>query len=507
MNYLSKRVNNPESYNLIGSPSDSESDSKYHSHSSSKLIHEHKKPTLPIHKELESDRETKPDKYYQAVDPMAYDPLDLDRQLSQGEFTDEGYEHDSDGSEGGRWKSTDDFGDHYSMALREAKTGRHRRKIAARTKGGEFQASRRKRRAYFCCMGSEIDIQKLHDHLHADRGWSLKLYGDVLRLFRDGLEPTTPVLNPHSSYKRHSQEMAGAASDGDEPRRSATISKYIDHHEPRRASLGHMSTTGAVGLEMTTTHSMTVQDKLRSVSKQFISGPQEVYIFEYGSAVFWGFRKGEETPLLDLIREFVTKGILSEEEFENGEDDMGFVMSSEAKVIQIANDVMTMPESTVEQQRLAVSYAICQSTILAIFEARVERKVEEYKYIPETLARNGQIHLPHRKIGRMIGEVFVVRHDVNLHSDILDTPDFFWKEDQYEPQYRMVMRYLEMSERVEVLNKRLDMLKELLDVLQQQMDSAHATKLEWIVIWLIVIEIAIEVIGIAGEVFGIWKIF
>ena len=24
------------------------------------------------------------------------------------------------------------------------------------------------------------------------------------------------------------------------------------------------------------------------------------------------------------------------------------------------------------------------------------------------------------------GEVFVIRHDVNLHTEILDTPDFFW---------------------------------------------------------------------------------
>jgi uncharacterized Rmd1/YagE family protein len=32
----------------------------------------------------------------------------------------------------------------------------------------------------------------------------------------------------------------------------------------------------------------------------------------------------------------------------------------------------------------------------------------------------------------------------------------------------MVMTYLEMTGRVEVVNKRLDMLRELLDVLQQQ---------------------------------------
>lgn len=67
----------------------------------------------------------------------------------------------------------------------------------------------------------------------------------------------------------------------------------------------------------------------------------------------------------------------------------------------------------------------------------------------------------------------------------------------------MLRLYLEMSGRVEVLNKRLDMLKELLDVLQQQQENAHASKLEWIVIWLIVIEVIVELVAIAsGKMFS-----
>ena len=49
-------------------------------------------------------------------------------------------------------------------------------------------------------------------------------------------------------------------------------------------------------------------------------------------------------------------------------------------------------------------------------------------YIPETLAARGKVKLSAKQLGGMIGEVYVIRHDVNLHSEILDTPDFFWKE-------------------------------------------------------------------------------
>ena len=70
----------------------------------------------------------------------------------------------------------------------------------------------------------------------------------------------------------------------------------------------------------------------------------------------------------------------------------------------------------------------------------------------------------------------------------------------------MVMRYLEMDGRVEVVNKRLDLLRELLDVLQEQMENKHAVTLEWIVIWLIVVEIVIEVVSIVGQVSGLWNV-
>ena len=78
------------------------------------------------------------------------------------------------------------------------------------------------------------------------------------------------------------------------------------------------------------------------------------------------------------------------------------------------------------------------------------------------------------------------------------------EEDRYEDDYVKVVRYLEIESRVEVINKRLDMLKELLDVLHTQMENAHSTRLEWIIIWLIVIEVVIQLVGAGGGILGFW---
>lgn len=131
-----------------------------------------------------------------------------------------------------------------------------------------------------------------------------------------------------------------------------------------------------------------------------------------------------ETLFLKNFRRYSTKGHVSREEFPSGEDDMAFIVSPspDQKKTLVANDVISIPASTTPKQRLSVSFAIAQSAILSIFEARIEKKITDYKYIPETLAAHGKVHLNERQLGIMIGEIFVIRHDVNLHTEILDTP-------------------------------------------------------------------------------------
>ena len=99
----------------------------------------------------------------------------------------------------------------------------------------------------------------------------------------------------------------------------------------------------------------------------------------------------------------------------------------------------------------------------------------------------------------------VVRHDVNLHTEILDTPDWFWNNRDVEDLYKMVSEYLEMDSRTAILNKRLDMLREMLTMLQLQNENEHAVKLEWIVILLIAISIGVESVTVIGKYLNYWK--
>jgi uncharacterized Rmd1/YagE family protein len=310
--------------------------------------------------------------------------------------------------------SIDEFGDiltDKTFANKVTRTGRQRKKLAARTKGGEFEAKRKKRRVNFCCICSELDLEGLHDAILESYGkkWEAKMYEDVLHIFQHQNPPPPQVDTAVPSLIK-----------------SYSLDETVDFSMWKEPSLDLMD-VGNTSLLLPS----------QSTSVLWATGSKEVFIFEFGAVVFWGFRKGEEDDLIILIRKYIEQGEISNEEFNEERDDMAFVTSSDTDVITIANDVITLPDDSKAKSRLSVSFAIAQSAVLGIFEARVEAKIKEFKYIPETLAANQDLRLTPQRLGTMIGEVYRIRHDVNLHSEILDTPDFFWKEEEAEVVYRM----------------------------------------------------------------------
>lgn len=303
--------------------------------------------------------------------------------------------------------SIDEFGENQNYATRLLRTGRQRKKLAARSKGGEFRQRRKKRRLYFCCLSSEIDVQKLFDHLvgaeSLSHGWKYQLYADVLHLYKGGIEESQPkaVFNSANS-------TALQSSWGENGGMLNVVDRQLDNNSTVNDQIRIIHGSSAnCGIAINESPIPQWSDSSRISG----IGAQEVFVFDFGSAVFWGFSRGEETNLLKTIRMFVTKGFVHAQEFQSGEDDMAFVCAptADAATITIANDVITLPDDTTTKQRMSVSFAIAQSTVLAIFEARVELKVEDYRYIPETLAVSGKVQLSERQLGMMIGEASVAQ--------------------------------------------------------------------------------------------------
>jgi uncharacterized Rmd1/YagE family protein len=77
---------------------------------------------------------------------------------------------------------------------------------------------------------------------------------------------------------------------------------------------------------------------------------------------------------------------------------------------------------------------------------------------------------------------------------LLDKPDFFWEYPEYEDYYGIAAKYLEIAPRTEVLSKKLETIHELFEMLADEQKHRHSSRLEWIIIWLIALEIVMTVV-------------
>jgi uncharacterized Rmd1/YagE family protein len=209
---------------------------------------------------------------------------------------------------------------------------------------------------------------------------------------------------------------------------------------------------------------------------------RDIFYFPYGVVIFWGFSEEEEKPLLAALQEYekepLSKPELDEFSFSYGDK----VKIHDDEIVLQKKDVLT---------KLAISYAIGQSVKLTVFEEVISRTIENSKKIPKDLADKGKITLSRRETSRKMGELYLERNYINLHSEILDTPELFWEHADLEPLYRRMAHYLDINKRVDLLNRRLTLLHELFEILSNGLNHQHTSRLEWTIIILIVIEVTL----------------
>ena len=75
------------------------------------------------------------------------------------------------------------------------------------------------------------------------------------------------------------------------------------------------------------------------------------------------------------------------------------------------------------------------------------------------------------------------------------TREFFWEYPELESVYQHAANYLEIRNRTQVLSTRLETVHELFEMLADEQKHKHSATLEWIIIWLIAVEILMFVVN------------
>ncbi len=195
----------------------------------------------------------------------------------------------------------------------------------------------------------------------------------------------------------------------------------------------------------------------------------------YGVLVMFNFSAAEEKQIIeDVIASGSVGAALPGDDIEV--EAFHFCYDPTIPAPRIFNDFFTFRTPN-HLLKLSLAHAIAQSTKLSVFEESMQRTLELTSHLPRELASSGGLHLKRREALRLTGRLFKLRVDVNLTSNVLDTPELFWSEASLQALYTAIREYLEIDQRVENLNERLAVANDLLDIIHEHISNEAMSKM------------------------------
>lgn len=262
------------------------------------------------------------------------------------------------------------------------------------------------------------------------------------------------------------------------------------------------------------TDNLGVEQNVLFVTAKYPTGeqPREIFFFREGSVVFWNCNDIETNNVLNFLRNFERESYVSA--LVHGESEVMPYTYISSTAVDVEGDLVAegsdlnvasraffqngkfylTPDSDNFLYKYTFSNAIAQSIKLGMWEATLDRYIDSMEYLTEDLKRGRRLRISRAAMLRKTGELFALRHSINLSSDLLDAPDFYWDREELEGLYLQVCSYFSITRRTKVMNEKINHCVELAELVSHNLNDAHHIRLEWMIIILIMVEVGFEIL-------------
>ncbi|XP_076038844.1 required for meiotic nuclear division protein 1 homolog isoform X4 [Oratosquilla oratoria] len=221
---------------------------------------------------------------------------------------------------------------------------------------------------------------------------------------------------------------------------------------------------------------------------------REIFFFRDGSVVFWNVPEIERQNVLAFIKTYEHNSYISDD-IEEESESLPFAFSNTAHKTKLVNGhIMFSLEGITDLEKYTFSNALALSVGLGMREAAMDRYIDSIEYVSEELKKTGRVVLNQHQVLQRMGQLFELRHQINLSLDLLDTPDFYWEREDLETLFQKTCNHLCIAKRTSVMNLKLSHCVEVMEVLKSHLSEQHGAKLEWIIIILIMVEVGFEIL-------------
>ncbi|XP_065219767.1 required for meiotic nuclear division protein 1 homolog [Planococcus citri] len=236
-----------------------------------------------------------------------------------------------------------------------------------------------------------------------------------------------------------------------------------------------------------------------SVAKSNVDNEsREIFLFREGSLVAWNVSDAEIKHIIDFVSNFEIN------QYDNAvvNDEIEvmpytYSINSKNSLLNKGNICLTQEQDKCSFDKYTFSNGMTISVKLGIWESLLDRYIESLAPLTMDLKMGKRIKISREEMLKKTGELYALKHSINLSSDLLDVPDFYWEREDLEKLYLNTCRYFNIPRRTKVINEKLNHCIELVDLLSSHLSDRHHIRLELMIIALIMIEVAFEIIHYA----------
>lgn len=211
------------------------------------------------------------------------------------------------------------------------------------------------------------------------------------------------------------------------------------------------------------------------------SDDQFLYIFHYGMVSFFNMSSQDIDLVLQDIMPF-TRNPISEKHVED------IQVEIVPNNLTVTFEKVILPTLSSEMVRLVMLNA-SQSVALNNYSEITENLLIETNEHTLFLEKKGKLDISGNKLKRFIGKILNIKNKISENLYIFDSPDITWEDEQLNKLNLDLKQTFDLKDRYHVIHDRIDIIKENLELFKDIMDHKESSKLEWIIIILILVEV------------------
>lgn len=215
----------------------------------------------------------------------------------------------------------------------------------------------------------------------------------------------------------------------------------------------------------------------------YVDSAGYLYIFRYGIVSFFGFDKADISEILSELEPFYEGKDLSELT-----DEMEIALVPDGTSPKVTNNKIVLPESNVEGIRLALLH-LSQSVALDHFAGLSDQILKETRKHTNYLENNGRLDLGGKELKKYIARVLNINNQISENLYIFDSPEVVWEDEELDRLDRSLKQIFDLKERYRTIKEQGYITKENLELFKDIMDHRESSRLEWIIIILILVEV------------------